>query len=61
MVAEEIVRRLAAAAAEGVIKEAGVQVFVIKLGIEGAAVSAQAGDGGGFVGKQVAQRQGVAL
>ena len=59
MVAEEIVRRLAAAEAEGVIKEAGVQVFVVQPGIQSAAVLAQVGDGGGFIGKQVAQRQGV--
>ena len=59
MVAEEIARRLAAAAAEGVIKEAGVQVFIIQPGIQSAAVLAQVGDGGGFIGKQVAQRQGV--
>ena len=59
MVAEEIARRLAAATAEGVIKEAGVQVFVVQPGIQSAAVLAQAGDGGGFIGKQVAQRQGV--
>lgn len=61
MVAEEIVRRLAAAAAVGVIKEATVQVFVVQPGIQSAAVLAQVGDGGGFVGKQVAQRQGVLL
>ena len=51
MVAEEIARRLAAAAAEGVIKEATVQVFVVQPGIQSAAVLAQVGDGGGFVGK----------
>ena len=61
MVEEEVARRLAAAAAEGVIKEAGVQVFVIQPGIQSAAVLAQVGDGGGFAGKQVAQRQGVLL
>ena len=61
MVAEEIARRLAAAAAVGVIKEAAVQVFVVQPGIQSAAVLAQVGDGGGFVGKQVAQRQGVLL
>ena len=61
MVAEEIVRRLAAATAEGVIKEAGVQVFVVQPRVQSATVLAQVGDGGGFVGKQVAQRQGVLL
>ena len=61
MVAEEIARRLAAAAAEGVIKKAGVQVFVVQPGTQSAAVLAQIGDGGGFVGKQVAQGQGVLL
>lgn len=61
MVAEEIARRLAAAAAEGVIKEAGVQVFVIQPGIQSAAVLAQVGDGGGLIGKQIAQGQGVLL
>ena len=61
MVAEEIARRLAATAAEGVIKKAAVQVFVVQPGIQSAAVLAQVGDGGGFVGKQVAQRQGVLL
>ena len=54
MVAEEIARRLAAAAAVGVIKEAAVQVFVVQPGIQSAAVLVQVGDGGGFVGKQVA-------
>lgn len=54
MVAEEIVRRLAATAAEGLIKKAGVQVFVVQPGTQSAAVLAQIGDGGGFVGKQVA-------
>ena len=33
MVAEEIACRLAAAEAEGVIKEAGVQVFVVQPGV----------------------------
>ena len=61
MVAEEIARRLAAAAAEGVIKEAAVQVFIVQPGIQSAAVLAQVGDDGGFVGKQVTQRQGVLL
>ena len=61
MVEEEVARRLAAAAAEGVIKEAGVQVFVVQPGIQSAAVLAQVGDGGGFVGKQGAQGQGVLL
>lgn len=61
MVAEEIARRLAAAAAVGVIKEAAVQVFVVQPGVQGTAVLAQVGDGGGFVGKQVTQRQGVLL
>lgn len=61
MVAEEIVRRLAATAAEGVIKKAGVQVFVVQPGTQSTAVLAQVGDGGGFVGKQVAQGQGVLL
>ena len=61
MVAEEIVRRLAAAAAVGVIKEAAVQVFVVQPGVQSTAVLAQVGDGGGFIGKQVAQRQGVLL
>ena len=49
------------AEAVGVIKEAAVQVFVLQPGIQSAAVLAQVGDGGGFVGKQVAQRQGVLL
>ena len=57
MVAEEIVRRLAAAEAVGVIKEAAVQVFVLQPGIQSAAVLAQVGDGSGFIGKQIAQRQ----
>ena len=61
MVAEEIVRRLAAATAEGVIKEAAVQVFIVQPGIQSAAVLAQVGDGGGFIGKQIAQGQGVLL
>ena len=61
MVLEEIPRRLATAAAVGVIKEAAVQVFVVQPGVESAAVLAQVGDGGGFVGKQVAQGQGVLL
>ena len=61
MVAEEIARRLAAAAAEGVIKEAAVQVFIVQPGIQSAAVLAQVGDGGGFIGKQIAQGQGVLL
>ena len=61
MVAEEIARRLAAAAAEGVIKKAGVQIFIVQPGIQSAAVLAQVGDGSGFVGKQVAQGQGVLL
>ena len=61
MVAEEIARRLAAAAAEGVIKEAAVQVFVVQPGTQSAAVLAQVGDGGGFIGKQIAQGQGVLL
>ena len=59
VVEEEVPRRLAAAAAVGVIKEAAVQVFVIQPGIQSAAVLAQVGDGGGFVGKQVAQGQGA--
>lgn len=59
--AEEIARRLAAAAAEGVIKKAGVQVFVVQPGTQSAAVLAQVGDGGGFIGKQIAQGQGVLL
>lgn len=50
-----------AAAAEGVIKKASVQVFVVQPRVQSAAVLAQAGDGGSFVGKQVAQRQGVLL
>ena len=61
MVEEKIVRRLAATAAEGVIKEAAVQVFVVQPGIQSAAVLAQVGDGGGFIGKQIAQGQGVSL
>ena len=61
MVAEEIARRLAAAAAVGVIKKAAVQVFVLQPGIQSAAVLAQVGDGGGFIGKQIAQGQGVLL
>ena len=51
MVAEEIARRLAATAAEGVIKKAAVQVFVVQPGIQSAAVLAQVGDGSGFIGK----------
>ena len=61
MVEEEVARRLAAAAAEGVIKEAGVQVFVIQPGIQSAAVLAQVGDGGDLIGKQIAQGQDVLL
>ena len=61
MVVEEIARRLAATAAVGVIKEAAVQVFVLQPGIQSAAVLAQVGDGGGFIGKQIAQGQGVLL
>ena len=61
MVAEEIARRLAAAAAVDVIKEVGVQVFVVQPGVQGATVLAQVGDGGGFIGKQIAQGQGVLL
>ena len=61
MVAEEIACRLAAAEAEGVIKEAGVQVFIVQPGGQGTAVLAQVGDGSGFIGKQIAQRQGVLL
>ena len=61
MVAEEIARRLAAAEAVGVIKEAAVQVFVVQPGIQSAAVLAQVGNGSGFIGKQVAQGQGVLL
>lgn len=49
------------AAAEGVIKETGVQVFVVQPGGQGTAVLAQVGDGSGFIGKQIAQRQGVLL
>lgn len=61
MVEEEVARRLAAAAAEGVIKEAGVQVFVIQPGIQSAAVLAQVGEGGDLIGKQIAQGQDVLL
>ena len=50
MVVEEIARRLAAAAAVGVIKEAAVQLFVLQPGIQSAAVLAQVGNGG-FIGK----------
>ena len=50
-----------ATVAEGVIKKAGVQIFIVQPGIQSAAVLAQVGDGGGFVGKPVAQRQGVLL
>ena len=36
-----------------------MQIFIVQPGIQSAAVLAQVGDGGGFAGKQVAQRQGV--
>ena len=38
-----------------------MQVFVVQPGGQGTAVLAQVGDGSGFIGKQIAQRQGVLL
>ena len=38
-----------------------MQIFIVQPGIQSAAVLAQVGDGGGFIGKQIAQRQGVLL
>ena len=34
-----------------------MQVFIVQPGIQSAAVLAQVGDGSGFIGKQIAQRQ----